>query len=105
MGRQKSPLKTHPSTGSARTLSRRIDLWRKTSSTLLREIESIVLLDHIELENGIKFDEEVKGFEIKLITQALELVGGKQSKAAKLLDLRPTTLNEKIKRYNIELGK
>lgn len=105
MGRQKLRLKPHPSTGSAKTLSKRIDLWRKTSATLLSEIKSIVWLDHIELENGIKLDEEVKGFEIKIIKQALDLVGGKQSEAARLLSLNRTTLNEKIRRYNIKLGK
>ena len=105
MGRQNSPLKTHLSTRSAETLSRRIDFWREITATLLSDITSKVFFDHIELENGIKFDEEVKGFEIKLIKQALELVGGKQAEAAKLLDLKRSTLNWKIKRYNIDLGK
>jgi DNA-binding NtrC family response regulator len=105
MGRQKSPLKTHLSTRSAETLSRRIDFWREITATLLSDITSKVFFDHIELENGIKFDEEVKGFEIKLIKQALELVGGKQARAAKLLDIKRSTLSSKIKRYNIDLGK
>jgi len=52
---------------------------------------------------GIQFYEEVQRFEIELIKQALEQTGGHQSRAAKLLGLNTTTLNSKIKSYNIKL--
>src|SRR5882724_5373155 len=52
---------------------------------------------------GIQFYEEVQRFEIELIKQALEQTSGHQSRAAKLLGLNTTTLNSKIKSYNIKL--
>jgi DNA-binding NtrC family response regulator len=57
----------------------------------------------IDLTHGISFYDEVSRFEIELIRQALELTGGHQSRAAKLLGLNNTTLNSKIKSYNIKL--
>jgi DNA-binding NtrC family response regulator len=49
----------------------------------------------------INFYEEIKKFEISLITQALEKTGGNQSHAARLLGLNTTTLNSKIQTYKI----
>jgi DNA-binding NtrC family response regulator len=57
----------------------------------------------IDLAHGISFYDEVSRFEIELIRQALELTGGHQSRAAKLLGLNNTTLNSKIKSYNIRI--
>ena len=54
-------------------------------------------------EEGISFKEVITDFEKKLIESSLETSGGVQKKAAKLLRLKPTTLNEMIKRYNIQL--
>ena len=55
----------------------------------------------IDLARGVSFYEEVKKFEIDLIRRALEQTGGHQSRAARLLGLNATTLNSKIKGYNI----
>ena len=46
---------------------------------------------------------EVRRFEIDLIRRALDQTGGHQSRAARLLGMNPTTLNSKIKTYNINL--
>jgi len=43
----------------------------------------------------------VKNFEIKLIKMALEVSLGNQTSAIKLLGIKKSTLNAKIKRYNI----
>ncbi len=56
----------------------------------------------IDLARGVNFYDEVKKFEIDLIHRALEQTGGHQSRAARLLGLNATTLNSKIKNYNIE---
>ena len=50
------------------------------------------------------FYSEVKQFEISLIERALRSVGGSQVKAARLLKMRATTLNTKIKVYKIDLA-
>jgi transcriptional regulator with GAF, ATPase, and Fis domain len=49
----------------------------------------------------ISFYDEVRRFEIGLITQALRRAHGKQVAAARLLGLNATTLNSKIKQYQI----
>ncbi|MEE9263031.1 MAG: sigma-54 dependent transcriptional regulator [Vicinamibacteria bacterium] len=54
-------------------------------------------------EEGISFRDVITDFERKLIESSLETSGGVQKRAAQLLGLKPTTLNEMIKRYNIEL--
>ena len=51
---------------------------------------------------GVDFYGEVKRFETALIKLALGEADGNQARAAKLLGLRATTLNSKIKLYNIE---
>ncbi len=55
----------------------------------------------IDLTRGISFYDEVSRFEVELIKRALEITGGHQSKAARLLGMNNTTLNSKIKSYNI----
>ena len=47
--------------------------------------------------------DEVRRFEIELISNALFRTHGHQQKAARLLGIKGTTLNSKIKRYNIML--
>jgi DNA-binding NtrC family response regulator len=55
----------------------------------------------IDLSRGVNFYEEVRRFEIDLIRRALDQTAGHQSRAARLLGLNATTLNSKIKTYNI----
>ena len=50
---------------------------------------------------GISFKDVITDFEKKLIESTLEAAGGVQKKAAELLHIKPTTLNEMIKRYDI----
>ena len=51
---------------------------------------------------AIDFYEEVKRFETDLIVQALTCSAGHQLRAARLLNINPSTLNAKIKQYGIE---
>jgi DNA-binding NtrC family response regulator len=55
----------------------------------------------IDIAQGVTFYDEVKKFEIDLIQRALDQTAGHQSRAARLLGLNATTLNSKIKSYNI----
>lgn len=57
----------------------------------------------LDIGRGVNFYDEVRRFEIDLIRRALEQTGGHQSRAARLLGMNPTTLNSKIKTYNINL--
>jgi transcriptional regulator with GAF, ATPase, and Fis domain len=52
---------------------------------------------------GINLREVIASFEKRLIESTLEATGGVQKDAARLLGLKPTTLNEMIKRHSILL--
>ena len=54
-----------------------------------------------DVNQSIDLYEELRQYEINLIRWALRQAGGKQKIAARLLGIKPTTLNNKIKHYNI----
>ena len=64
-------------------------------------IDSEGISEEIDIARGVNFYEEVRRFETDLIRRALDQTGGHQSRAARLLGLNATTLNSKIKSYNI----
>jgi DNA-binding NtrC family response regulator len=80
--------------------------------SLFRETESLARdkafaeesnrLQTLNLSQGIDFYDEVQRFETGLIRLALDQTRGHQAKAARLLHIKPTTLNSKIKLYGIE---
>ncbi|HUX07821.1 MAG TPA: sigma-54 dependent transcriptional regulator [Acidobacteriota bacterium] len=53
--------------------------------------------------SGIDFKDSVGNYESALITKALDITGGVQKKAAELLSLKPSTLNEMIKRLRLKI--
>ena len=68
---------------------------------LLCEVQCINEVNSVTIESGFDFYEEVSRFEIDLIRRALLQTGGHQVQAARLLNLKVTTLNSKIKHYQI----
>jgi DNA-binding NtrC family response regulator len=50
---------------------------------------------------GIDFYREVEQYEIELIKSALSQCGGNQTRAARLLQMKSTTLNAKMKHYGL----
>lgn len=58
-------------------------------------------LEALNIAEGIDFFDELKRFEISLIRLALAQTSGHQARAAKLLNIKPTTLNTKIKLFGI----
>lgn len=70
---------------------------------LLREVQCIGEVRTFSFEDNVDFYEEVSRFEIDLIKRALLQTAGHQGRAARLLNLRATTLNSKIKHYGIRL--
>ena len=83
------------------SLELKLSLIKQLGTTFLEELGSLTNHRELALENGIDFYEEVRRFEIELIECALKQTGGHQRAAANLLNLKPTTLNTKIKIYNI----
>lgn len=56
----------------------------------------------VDLNNeGIDFYREVERYEIELITSALEQCDGNQAQAARLLHMKSTTLNSKMKHLGL----
>jgi DNA-binding NtrC family response regulator len=78
-----------------------------------REIGPDLIPDHVSANpkapvaevsipaEGIPFREIIIGHERRYIEAALEAAGGVQKRAAELLQIKATTLNEMIKRYEI----
>jgi len=78
-----------------------------------REIGVDLIPDHVRLKHeftesdfvvppeGIPLKEVLSNAERRWIESALDAAGGVQKKAAELLFIKPTTLNEMIKRYDI----
>ena len=83
------------------TVDVKLNTLRESVLALLEEVESLAISRPIDLKRGARYSDEVRQFEVNLIRTALGRTSGSQIRAAKLLGLKPTTLNAKIKRYNI----
>ena len=68
---------------------------------VVRRTRSFELPQFILPAEGISFKDVITDFEKRLIESTLEAAGGVQKRAAELLRIKPTTLNEMIKRYDI----
>ncbi len=79
----------------------RLNTLRETVLQLLEEVESLAVSRPVDIKRGARYSDEVRQFEVNLIRTALGRTSGSQIRAARLLGLKPTTLNAKIKRYNI----
>lgn len=55
-------------------------------------------------DQKLSLEDEVRKFEADLIRAALVRTGGNQARAARLLGVKHTTLNAKIKRYQLLFG-
>ena len=103
----------YPTTASSNTdseLEGHVQQLTQLARALASEIEALqrdlsfdrALDRQIDLENdGIDFYDEIERYEIELIKSALAKCGGNQSRAARLLHLKSTTLNAKMKHYGL----
>lgn len=88
-------------TRSEPNVDARLNTLRETVLQLLDEVESLAISRPVDIKHGARFSDEVRQFEVSLIRTALGRTSGSQTRAARLLGLKPTTLNAKIKRYGI----
>ena len=85
-------------------MENRLEALRVLSNSILREVEALKKAKNVVMPHKINLAEEVQRFEMDLIRCALLRTGGKQRQAARLLNVKVTTLNAKIKRYGIPLN-
>jgi DNA-binding NtrC family response regulator len=86
-------------------LENRVEAMRALATLMLREVESIEKTapsktDDFD-ENEFCLQTEVQRYEADLIRSALIKARGRQRQAARLLGVKVTTLNAKIKKYDI----
>jgi DNA-binding NtrC family response regulator len=89
----------------------RLEKIKDMASALLQEAESLAhgnalaeasnAVEDLNERSRMNFFDEVRRFEMRLIGRALELAGGNQARAARILGLGTTTLNYKIKSYEM----
>jgi DNA-binding NtrC family response regulator len=80
-----------------------VALIKALAAALLSELDSLNAGDEIITANaGFNLTERVREFEIKLIKTALLKADGNQRRAARLLGVPTSTLNNKIKAYDIQ---
>ena len=80
-----------------------LDTLREAAITLLKEVESLASQQEPQPPR-LGLQEEVARYECELIREALQRTRGNQRRAAKLLGVKVTTLNCKIKRLGIDVS-
>ena len=97
-------------THNASELEQRVQQLTLLAKALAGEIESLeaeLATDRnrekqVEFDNdGIDFYDEIERYEIELIKSALSQCNGNQTQAARLLRMKSTTLNAKMKHYGL----
>ncbi|MBC7929495.1 MAG: hypothetical protein H7Z38_02910 [Rubrivivax sp.] len=89
-------------TGSAIIKLAKSEVLKTVAYALLRQAYGLAAQQTPDVRQGINFYDEVRRFEINLIRQALLYTSGKQTAAARLLNLNATTLHSKMNLYGIE---
>jgi len=80
----------------------RIGILHELANKLLTEVENITSPGRIQFGDGFKLNEQLEKFETDMIRHALYLTNGKQRDAARMLGIKITTLNAKIKRFKLD---
>lgn len=85
-------------------LDSRLEALREVALQLLKEVDSLQRAQPPHPDRKLSLQDEVQQFEIDLIRTTLDRTNGNQTRAARLLGVKLTTLNTKIKRYKIPFG-
>ena len=101
LGLETSAAESTEPTQAGNSVDARLNTLRERVLQLLDEVESLAISRPVDIKNGARFSDEVRQFEVSLIRTALGRTSGSQTRAARLLGLKPTTLNAKIKRFGI----
>src|SRR5687767_15401188 len=100
--RETKPVSPEALPGTSQVTPHTLNSLREAALTVLREVDSLTSrLPNPAQKFGLQ--EEVQRYEIELIKSALQRTRGNQRRAAKLLGVKVTTLNCKIKRLGISI--
>ena len=90
-------------TDSKTSVDNKIEALKVLTQALLNELESLSKASGLENGHEVTLSDEVRRFEADLIRSALIRTGGRQRRAARLLNMKVATLNAKIKRYHLDV--
>lgn len=93
---------THYATARRIDIKDMLEELRKELRSLLDETAGLTRDVKIDPENGIDMREAVNNYQRDLIVAALRMTRGQQKRAAELLNLKPSTLNIKMKTLGID---
>ncbi len=79
----------------------RINVLRKLSDLLIEEITETAQKTDLKLGNGFSLSDYLEQCEKNIILHALDMTNNNQLHAARLLGIKHSTLNWKIKRYSL----
>ena len=96
--------KVTPRSGSPTLMDAKVASLKVLAMTLLNQIESMENGDVGQMSHDLNLHDEVHRFEAAMIKSALTKTGGRQRRAARLLGVKVTTLNTKIKRHKISVA-
>lgn len=84
-------------------VNNRLEALKMLSNSISGQIAALQREEQIAAQNRIDLAEEVNRYEADLIRCALFRTGGRQRQAARLLNVKISTLNAKIKRLGISI--
>lgn len=100
--RETEPVSPEASPRTSPVTPHTLNSLREAALTVLREVDSLTSRQPGPPQK-FGLQEEVQRYEIELIKNALQRTRGNQRRAARLLGVKVTTLNCKIKRFGITI--
>lgn len=91
----------NPSLTTPAVTSNKLEALKLVVEVILAEVHSLERARNLSETDNMDLAREVERFEMEIIRCALVRTRGRQRKAARLLNIKPTTLHAKLKRYGI----
>ncbi|HXG85681.1 MAG TPA: helix-turn-helix domain-containing protein [Pyrinomonadaceae bacterium] len=83
-----------------KSIAQKLEAINRIAGVVLKEVETFTARNFSGSEN-INYYEEIERFEIELLLFALYRANGNQRRAARILNINPTTLNSKVRKFNL----
>lgn len=92
-----------PRQENSAAINNRLEALKSLSHSILGHINELQRGEELTAQPNLDLAAEVSRYEADLIRCALRRTGGKQRPAARLLNVKVSTLNRKIRRYNMKV--